>query len=341
MREVLEIPIKGELLVGTRHVPQGPAAPLGVLFINFGYAPRDGPGGFAVRSCEALASRGLEAFRFDLPGIGDSSGPLPAGERLFTDLMVTGGYATLVQALVNRLCERYRLHRLILSGLCVTAVTAILVAGRERERIAGLLMLEPQMFFYEEKASACALHGGSGPASLDPVPGTPVDEGPKPPMPLLRRIRAKYFSLWGLMRFLTYEGQCHPWLPLPRRRILDYLLARSDLPAVTHLPAVSAWSELVRQQCPMLVITAQGKLRDRFFQLIKTNLLNEAAATSLVHIQVANTNHTFTTGDASEVVIGHILHWVDSLYTARPAWHPPGLAEPYCVCEDLYSRCSF
>ena len=335
MREVLEIPIMGEVLVGTRHVPLVPAAPLGVLFINFGYATRDGHGGLAVRSCEALASRDLETFRFDLPGIGDSPGPLPAGEQPFTDLVVTGGYATLVQALVNRLCERYRLHQLILGGLCVTAVTAILMAGRERQRIAGLVMLEPQMFFYEEKASDFALNGRPGPASSDQVPGTPVDQDSPPPQPLLRRIRAKYFTIWGLIRFLTYEGQCHRWLPLPRRMILDYLITRSDLPVVIHLPVVSTWSDLVRQEYPMLVITAQGKLRDRFFYLIKANLFNEAATTALVHIQVANTNHTFTLGDSSEAVIGHILHWVDSLHAARSAWHPSGLGAPSWVCEGL------
>ncbi len=338
MREVLEIRSRGEVLVGTRHVPAGPVGDLGVLFINFGYAPRDGHGGLAARSCGALAARGLEAFRFDLPGIGDSPGPLPVDEQQFTDLVVSGGYATHVQALVNSLCERYQLNRLILAGLCVTAVTAILVAGRQCERIAGLVMLEPQMFFYEEKGRDFALNGGSGPVSSNTIPGVAVDLGPKPPMPLWQRIRAKYFTIWGLMQFLTYEGQCHRWLLLPRRKILDYLITRSDLPAVTHLPAVSAWSDLVRQQCPMLVITAQGKLRDRYFHLIKTNLFNEAAIRSLIHIQVSNTNHTFTTGDTSEVVIGHILHWVDSLHTARPAWHPLGLGAPSWVCEGLYRR---
>ena len=311
MREVLEIPIQGEMLVGTRHVPRGPAAPLGVLFINFGYAPRDGHGGLAARSCEALATRGLESFRFDLPGVGDSRGPLPGEEQQFTNLVMRGEYSALVGALVQLLCERYRLKRLVLGCLCSTAVTALFVAQREPERIAGLLLLEPQFFFSKQIASGLALNGRTGTESPALDPGSAVGQGGEPPVPFLQRIRDKYFTLWGLMRFLTHEGQSHAWLPLPRKRTLDYLLARSDLPPVTNLPAVSAWSELVRRQCPMLVITAQGQLRHRFFQLIQSNLFNGANIPSVVQIQLENTNHTFTADGASDAVIRHFLQWVD------------------------------
>lgn len=312
MREVLEIPIQGEMLVGTRHVPRGPAVPLGVLFINFGYAPRDGHGGLAARSCEALATRGLESFRFDLPGVGDSPGPLPGEEQQFTNLVMRGEYSALVGALVQLLCERYRLKRLVLGCLCSTAVTALFVAQREPERIAGLLLLEPQFFFSTQIANGLALNARTGTESSDLDPGSAGGQGGEAPrVPFLQRIRDKYFTLWGLMRFLSLEGQGHQWLPLPRQMILDYLLARSDLPAVTNLPAVSAWSELVRRQCPMLVITAQGQLRHRFFQLIQSNLFNGANTPSVVQIQLQNTNHTFTADGASDAVIRHFLHWMD------------------------------
>ncbi len=312
MREVLEIPIRGEMLVGTRHVPEGPVAALGVLFINFGYAPRDGHGGLAARSCEALATRGLEAFRFDLPGVGDSPGPLPGEEQQFTNLVMRGEYSTLVGALLQGLCDRYGLERLILGCLCSTAVTTLFVAQREPERIAGLLLLEPQFFFSKQIASGLALNGRPGTESTDLDPRSAISQGGEaPPVPFLQRIRDKYFTLWGLMRFLTHEGQSYGWLPLPREKILNYLLARSDLPAVTNLAAVSAWSKLVRQQCPMLVITAKGQLRNRFFQLIQSNLFNGANIPSVVHIELENTNHTFTAEGASEAVISHFLHWVD------------------------------
>ncbi len=69
---------EGQTLVGTVHEPSGDAAPPGnriaLLLLNAGPAPRAGNSDLSAHLCDRLAERGMVCFRFDLVGLGDSSG---------------------------------------------------------------------------------------------------------------------------------------------------------------------------------------------------------------------------------------------------------------------------
>jgi pimeloyl-ACP methyl ester carboxylesterase len=290
MREVLELELAGQRLVGTRHVSATPRARTGVLLLNAGFAPRDGHGGLSAQAADALAVLGVPVYRFDLPGIGDSPGPLPARILDFFDLVAYGGFVDLTTALVRELCLQEDLDRLVLGGLCGGAITAIYVGARERARVCGLLLLEPEMYLIEPR---------TGPAAARRRRGG-----------LRGRLQQSLFNYWGWMRLLAAEGPRSQWVPFPRRTMLAMLRRRAELPPVTNLPLVDAWRELVRHARPSLVITAAGKMHEIFFDRINSVALRGLDMSAVRHVRLQRTNHIFTTGGAIDAVLSHVLPWV-------------------------------
>jgi pimeloyl-ACP methyl ester carboxylesterase len=293
MREVLEFELAGERLVGTRHVPSTPGARMGVLLLNAGFAPRDGHGGLSAHAADALAARGIPAYRFDLPRIGDSPGPLPARILDFFDLVASGGFADVTTALVRELCLRERLDRLVLGGLCGGAITAIYVGAREPTRVCGLLLLEPEMYVIEPK--------------------TGVTPGNRQRARRIGPMQRRLFNYWGWMRLLANEGPRSRWVPFPRRTILAFLRGWTDLPAATNMPLLEAWRELVRDGRPSLVITAAGKMHEIFFDRINAVAFRGIDTRSVRHVRLKHTNHIFTMGGAIEAVLSQVLPWVESV----------------------------
>lgn len=294
MREVLEIDLDGARLVGTRHRPAASGARMGVLFLNAGFAPRDGHGGLAAHAGDALAARGIPVYRVDLPCIGDTPGPLPARILDFFDLVASGGYVAVTTALVQELCRREGLDRLVVGGLCGGAITATFVGAREPERVCGVLLLEPELYVTEPPPIAAFKRG---------------DEG----QGLRGRRKRQLFNYWGWMRLLAHEGPRTQWLPFPRQTVLNFLRGRSGLPSVTNMPLVDAWRELVRGARPTLVITAAGKMPEIFFDRINAVALRGLDMRSVQHIRLPQTNHIFTSGGAIDAVLSHVLPWAEGV----------------------------
>jgi pimeloyl-ACP methyl ester carboxylesterase len=293
MREVLELEVAGERLVGTRHVAPVRGARIGVLLLNAGFAPRDGHGGLSALTADALAARGVPAYRFDLPCLGDSPGPLPARKEDFFGFVTSGGFTDVTAGLVRELCVCEGLGRLVLGGLCGGAVTAIFVGAREPVRVCGLLLLEPEMYVVESKIDVAS-------------------QRRRLPR-LLGRLGRHVFDYWGWMRLLADESPRSRWVPFPRRTVLALLRRRADLPPVTNVPLVDAWREVVRHARPSLVITAAGKMPEIYFDRVNAVALRGVDMGAVTHVRLTNTNHIFTTGGAIEAVHSHVLPWVDSL----------------------------
>ncbi|MBK7857958.1 MAG: hypothetical protein IPJ65_04885 [Archangiaceae bacterium] len=122
----------------------------------------------------------------------------------------------------------------------------------------------------------------------------------------LQNIRAKVFSYWGWMRLLTMESKVGHWIPFPRKAVLDFFLSRSALPSVTNVPLASAWQQWVAEHHPALIITADSKLREVFFDRINSSVLAGIQKRRYEHVRLKHTNHIFTTGGAIETVTGHV-----------------------------------
>jgi hypothetical protein len=308
-RRIVTLDIGGERVIGTHHVARGPARDIGFVLTNAGYVPRDGHGGLSTVMCDALAQAGFHAFRFDMPGLGDAPGFLPNHALELFDHVTSGGYAKTVLGIAKELKARYGIRAIVPGGMCGAAVTAIWVADRDPDAVAGLVLLEPELFRSDEEKT------------------TDLD--------WLGNARRKLFAYWGWMRVLTMENRWARFMPLPRKTLLDVFGSRDRLPTVTNFELAAAWRRVVARKTPILVLTASGKLREVFLDRVNRVALANLPTDHVRHERLAETNHIFTTGRASARVRDHVLRW------ARDVWGPELGPLPFFPVDTDVSRVAF
>ncbi len=291
-RVALEFVAGDDRMVGTYHPPAGDDARRpGVLFTNAGYVPRDGHGGLAARMSDQLAAQGVPCFRFDLPTIGEASGQLPEHTSIFFEQVTSGVFVEPVMRLIDALCDTFDLPSLIVAGLCGAAVTSLFAADRMPERVSGLIMFEPELYV-------------TTPSAEPATDGQPTRRRMRP------ALRARLFSYWGWLRLLTFENRFGRLVRLPRQRLLNVLLPRDRLPAVTNVPLVEAWVRVTDRRLPVLVVTAAGKLREVFYDRVNDVVLPATKQLSVEHHRLAGTNHTLTTGGAIGTATQIVSRWI-------------------------------
>jgi uncharacterized protein len=125
----------GETLIGVLTTPL--AAPRGPAFLIIVGGPQYRAGSHRqfVHLTRALASDGFPCLRFDVRGMGDSSGEARSFEALVDD----------IGAAIDALLQRTGAHtRVVLWGLCDGASAALLYLQQRRDaRVAGLCLLNP------------------------------------------------------------------------------------------------------------------------------------------------------------------------------------------------------
>ncbi len=134
--EALAFSCEGETLVGVLTRPAGDrACRTGVLIVVGGPQYRAGSHRHFVEVARELAQAGWPVLRFDVRGMGDSSGALAAFEQQTPDI---GAAVAAFQAAVPGL------QRIVLWGLCDGASASLLYLDeRPDPRIAGLVLLNP------------------------------------------------------------------------------------------------------------------------------------------------------------------------------------------------------
>jgi pimeloyl-ACP methyl ester carboxylesterase len=156
MRELVTLPGNGVLLHGTYHKPSGEATgstkALGVMFLNALSSPRSLVGDSGVYWASQFAASGFPAFRFDLPGLGDSYGEIPNDLLRFTN---EGGYATVALAKTKELVKSRDLSGVVMFGHCAGATTAIYAAAGCSGECKGLILMDP--YFNLPKALTSSL----------------------------------------------------------------------------------------------------------------------------------------------------------------------------------------
>jgi uncharacterized protein len=142
----------GEQLVG---VLCGPAAAhaasdVGIVVVVGGPQYRAGSHRHFVALARALAEQGHTTLRFDVRGMGDSSGTQRSFEALDDDIAA---------AVDHLLAERPALRRIVLWGLCDGASAALLYCHRRADaRVHALCLLNPWVRSPESLARAHVKH---------------------------------------------------------------------------------------------------------------------------------------------------------------------------------------
>lgn len=134
---VLAFPCEGERLLGVVSAREGApgAGDLGVVIVVGGPQVRAGSHRQFVQMARHLAAQGLPTLRFDVRGMGDSSGPQRSFEHLGAD--IGAAIAALQQA-------RPEVRRVALWGLCDAASAALLyLHERPDPRVAALCLANP------------------------------------------------------------------------------------------------------------------------------------------------------------------------------------------------------
>lgn len=152
--EVLVFACQGEQLVGVISLPAPPLGgtpfDLALLVVVGGPQVRTGSHRQFTRLCRAVAAAGVPAMRFDVRGMGDSTGSLHSFEHIADDISAA------LDALQARLPG---VQRVVLWGLCDGASAALMHVHSHRDaRVAGLVLLNPWVRSAQTLARAHVKH---------------------------------------------------------------------------------------------------------------------------------------------------------------------------------------
>lgn len=141
--------LRGETLLGVIHDGEAAQA-VGVLVVVGGPQIRVGSHRQFVDSARRLAAAGFTTMRFDVRGMGDSSGAQRSFEALDEDI------GAAIDALLH---ARPALRRVVLWGLCDGASAALLYLQRRTDpRVAGLVLLNPWVRTASTQAATTVRH---------------------------------------------------------------------------------------------------------------------------------------------------------------------------------------
>lgn len=146
----LRFACEGEQLVGVLSLPAEPASDLALLVVVGGPQVRCGSHRQFTQLCRAAAAAGTTALRFDVRGMGDSTGALHHFEQISSDI------GAAVEALLG---SAPQLRRVVLWGLCDGASASLLYLHATADpRVAGLVLLNPWVRSAETLARAHVKH---------------------------------------------------------------------------------------------------------------------------------------------------------------------------------------
>jgi alpha-beta hydrolase superfamily lysophospholipase len=292
VRTILTWRILGEDLVGTLHVPPTGRArglactpTVGILLLNSGSTMRSGNSDLSVRIGDRLALRGFQVFRFDLAGLGDSSGPTPASLDSFWSEVVQGRHDEATVALIERIQVECNVAQVIVGGLCAAALPSVRAITHAHSALAGLILLEPNFRLASGADTGARQVRRNGPVAKSTA--------------ALHRIR---FAL-GL--------HADSRLVRATRPLRAWLSGRfgHGLPKDANIPLLQIWQASFARKLPSLIVVAAEQGTDRYMRRILACVPGRGAG-MVTYASVPGTNHLFTGGSGGEAVIAALERWV-------------------------------
>ncbi len=288
MRSIVQIDVDDQRLVGTHHEPaNGEAAghKLGVLLLNVAQLPRSGMADLPVEIANRVAATGVHAFRFDLPGLGDSPGALPVFVQEHWQLVEDGAHADLVPKIAAELAQRFELDGVILGGLCGGAITSLYATEHDPSQVKGLIVLEPNYY----------LVGMAAP----PSPGKAPAASSAPARGFGHRLR------WWLSTNRFGKRFIGLYRVANRLRLA---IRGYRLPPDTNQRMVASSRRLAASGPPMLIIHAASEEKHR---LLHKGVFKALPRDHRLEItQIHGTNHMLVPGGGKQAVVERVDQWV-------------------------------
>lgn len=294
MRELMQLEVLGVRLCGTRH-RESSSAPVrrpATLVLNFGDIRRAGPADLSAHLADELADRGYPAFRFDLPGLGDTPGELPEYQETYWRFVESGGQSRWVCGLIDALKRRFAYEGFVVGGLCGGATTAIYTAEARPADVVGIFLLEPSVRRTAEVPG-------------DQMPGQPRST---------REVLVGYASetVARTRRWAESRPVIAPALgaAVALKRRFKPPVSGVDSEAPAHGAALNeklmkSWSAVRAMHVPTLMIHAP-----RFARQICDAMVPNTCPPELEMIELEHTNHLLTSGNGKSRTIEIVSRWM-------------------------------
>jgi pimeloyl-ACP methyl ester carboxylesterase len=298
-RSILKWRILDDELVGTYHIPEPRSEGLtahrrlGVLLLNSGTAPRSGNSDLSAQIGSRLSSNGIPVFRFDLPGLGDSTGSIPPQFNTYWHEVLQGRNDAATLGLIKKIKHDFGLNNLIVGGLCGATAPTLRVADAHPGLIASVILMEPEFYLGVDNA---ADYGVSGESSNWPS-----------------RLKTKSLRLFSIRYWLTFlTGSNHiATALLPLRPLLiraQLLLVGHTLHMRMNVPLFMNWKNIHARGAKSLVIVAKGLGTDRDVSYALASLPPKTLG-QVTLVKITGTNHIFSRGEARDIVLNAIEMW--------------------------------
>ncbi|MGA2556126.1 MAG: alpha/beta fold hydrolase [Verrucomicrobiota bacterium] len=300
MRKCVQFKIDGQWLRGVCHEPPGASGNpepgrTGVLYGNPGWLPRSGRGDLAVRLADAQAQDGYWAFRFDMPGLGDSDGHSPTDPMLLLHRIQVGDHGPFVCSLARELKKCYGLENIILGGHCGGAMSAIYAALLDNNNVVSGLILMDLVFWAVPRAVLADGAQSQSAASL----------------------RNSFARARRLVRRWILEAPGGDKVQaLYQRGVRATERFRGlEIPANSNSKLLEAWRRVMDKRLPTLVISAHQPGAETAFDYLA--YLKVDRQPSITSVAIEGTTHSFLEGNGGEAVATHCGNWLREHFPAR------------------------
>jgi pimeloyl-ACP methyl ester carboxylesterase len=164
--EAVVISTERGALVGVTCEPSGVESESAwVVFLNAARVRKVGPNRLWTSYARHWARSGVQSFRFDVSGVGDSGGtdvPTDADEAYYRPGLVADTLDVLEWLAENKGADRFALV-----GLCSGATWAF-SAALQNERVAALALVNPRVLFWDDRAKPLKAWGEAREIARDP-----------------------------------------------------------------------------------------------------------------------------------------------------------------------------